>query len=115
MQAHQAQLSQHAQQLLISRTEALKSAVLKLADSIAAVIAAVRDKPDETAMGLSGARQRRALAAGSDNGVDVDLTLNVPAGQAGSAVQSNIEGPSFGPALQQSLSNAGMPAQPFAI
>ena len=50
--------------------------------------------------------QWRMLAA--DSGVDIDVTVNVPAGQNISAAQSSIQGPDFAPALQQSLSAQGM-------
>ena len=49
--------------------------------------------------------QWRMLAA--DSGVDIDVTVNVPAGQNASAAQNSIQGPGFAPALQQSLSAQG--------
>ena len=52
---------------------------------------------------------RRSLASSDEDGVDVEVTVNVPTGQNGSATQASIEGPDFAPALQQSLSSEGMP------
>ena len=56
---------------------------------------------------LGGRENWRMLASSDDNGVDIDVTVDVPSGQDGSAAQNSIEGPSFAPALQQSLSNQG--------
>ncbi len=52
-------------------------------------------------------RQWRRLASGSDSGVDIVVTVNVPTSQNSSATESSIEGPDFAPALQQSLSSQG--------
>ena len=51
-------------------------------------------------------RSQRALA--DSQGVDLVVTVNVPAGQNSSEATSSIEGPAFAPSLQQSLVNAGV-------
>jgi len=56
---------------------------------------------------LGGRGKWRILASSDDNGVDIDVTVDVPSGQDGPAAQNSIEGPGFAPALQQSLSNQG--------
>ncbi len=68
--------------------------------------ASVAKASDRT--GRHGGRENwRILASSDDNGVDIDVTVDVPSGQDGPAAQNSIEGPSFAPALQQSLSNQG--------
>ena len=111
--ATQAQQAQHAlpwyTQQPYNRIKAMLKAAIDACQSYtAAAIRAIQDQAEETAGRCSSARQRRVLTAGSDDGVDLDITVNVPTGQSGSAAQSSIEGPAFGPALQQSLTNAGM-------
>lgn len=51
-------------------------------------------------------RAERALAG--NQGVDLVVTVNVPAGQNSSEATSSIEGPAFAPSLQQSLIDAGV-------
>jgi hypothetical protein len=68
--------------------------------------ASVAKASDRT--GRPGGRGKwRILASSDDNGVDIDVTVDVPSGQDGPAAQNSIEGPGFAPALQQSLSNQG--------
>ncbi len=65
--------------------------------------ASVAKASDRT--GRFGGRENwRILASSDDSGVDIDVTVDVPSGQDGSAA---LESPSFAPALQQSLSNQG--------
>ena len=98
---------QHAQQLLSRTKHALKAAVPRHAGRIAALCNAVHNQGTQILGSFGSALHRRALATGTSDSVDVEVTVNVPSGQAGSATQARIEGPSFAPALQQSLSNAG--------
>ena len=99
---------QRAQQLLSRTKHAVTAAVAKHADHVAAVCNSAHHQGAQLLGSFGDALHRRALAAGTPDSVDVEVTVNVPSGQAGSATQDRIEGPSFGPALQQSLSNAGM-------
>ena len=103
-----AQRAQHAQQLLSSTSQAVKAAVSQLADRVAALRNSAHHQAVQILGSFGGSRHRRALAAGTPDSVDVEVTVNVPSGQSGSAIQARIAGPSFAPALQQSLSNAGM-------
>ena len=106
--AQHARGAQHAQQLLSRTKHAVKAAVAKHAAHVAALCNSVHQQGTQLVGSFGGALHRRALAAGTPDSVDVEVTVNVPNGQSGSATQARIEGPSFGPALQQSLSNAGM-------
>ena len=99
---------QHAQQLLSRAKHAVKAAVSKHTDRVAALCSSAHHQGAELLGRFGGAMHRRALAAGTPASVDLEVTVNVPSGQSGSATQARIEGPSFAPALQQSLSNAGM-------
>lgn len=134
-----AQRAQHAQQQLSRTRHALKAAVLKLADCAGAVLQHAQQllsrtrhallatfwrlaEPADSVYGYAhrqvaqlkgrfgGAMHRRVLAAGPPDSVEVEVTVTVPSSQAGAATQAQIEGPSFAPALQQSLSDAGMHA-----
>lgn len=100
--------SQHAQQVLSETRQASGAAVAKLASWAAAVS---RHQAAHLLTRLAGATYRRVLASGAGDSVDVEVTVNVPSSQSGAATQARIEGPGFAPALQQSLSNAGMPTQ----
>lgn len=51
-------------------------------------------------------RAGRLLAEGP--GVDLVVTVNVPAGQNSSETAASVDGPAFAPSLQQSLSNEGI-------
>ena len=98
---------QHAQQLVSRTKHALKTAVPKHAGRVAALCKAAHNQGAQILGSVGSALHRRALATGTPDSVDVEVTVNVPNGQSGSATQARIEGPSFAPALQQSLSNAG--------
>ena len=87
-------LSQRANQVLVS--------FLRVKGVMQAIVAKASDRT-----GRLGRREKRILASSDDDGVDIDVTVDVPSGQDGSAAQNSIEGPSFAPALQQSLSNQG--------
>lgn len=103
-----AAMSQHAQQVLSEARQASKAAVAKLASWAAAV---PRRQAAHLLANLAGATHRRVLASDAGDSVDVEVTVNVPSSQSGRATQARIEGPAFAPALQQSLSDAGMPTQ----
>ena len=99
---------QHAQQLLSRTKPAAKAAVSKHADHVAALYNSAHHQSARFLGRFGTSLHQRVLAAGTPNSVDVEVTVNVPSGQSGSATQARIEGPGFAPALQQSLSNAGM-------
>lgn len=105
---------QHAQQLLSRTRQAVNAAVSKHAGHAAAVHALLHHQAAQLLDSLGRAVHRRAMAASTPDSVEVDVTVNVPSGQSQSATQARIEGPSFAPALQQSLSNAGMMVQRHA-
>lgn len=105
-----AALSQHAQQSLSNTRQALKAAVAKLAGCTAAVS---QHQAAQLLGRLTGVIQRRVLATDANGSVDLEVTVNVPSGQSGSATQASIEAPGFAPALQQSLSDAGMQYETF--
>ena len=99
---------QHAQQLLSMTRQAVNAAISKHAGHAAAVHALLHHQAAQLLDDLGRAVHRRAMAANTPESVEVEVTVNVPSGQSQSATQARIEGPSFAPALQQSLSNAGM-------
>ena len=106
---------QHAQQLLSRTRQALNAAVSKCAGHAAAVHALLHHQAAQLLDDLCRAVHRRAMAANMPESVEVEVTVNVPSGQSQSATQARIEGPSFAPALQQSLSNAGITVQTHAF
>ena len=106
-----AQHAQHAQRTVSKAFLAAKFVPAWLMECLQTALHAVHSSATKTLNRVWVAR--RVLAAGSDvagtdSGVDLDVTVNVPSGQSGSAAQSSIEGPAFGPALQQRLSDAGV-------
>lgn len=93
--AYAAVLYQGVNQVLVS--------LLRVKGVMQAMVAQASDKTGR----LEGRQGWRILASSDDNGVDIDVTVDVPSGQDGPAAQNSIEGPSFAPTLQQSLSNQG--------
>ncbi|KAL0024177.1 hypothetical protein WJX77_004480 [Trebouxia sp. C0004] len=89
-------LYQRANQVLVS--------LLRIKGVMQASVAEASDRAGR----LGGRGNWRMLASSDDNGVDIDVTVDVPSGQDGPAAQNSIEGPGFAPALQQSLNSQGI-------
>ncbi len=89
--------------VLYRRANQVLVSLLRIKGVMQASVAKASDRTGR----LGGREDWRILASSDDDGVDIDVTVDVPSGQDGSAAQNSIEGPSFAPALQQSLSNQG--------
>ena len=89
--------------VLYQRANRVLVSLLRVKGVMQASIAKALDRAGR----LGGRENWRMLASSDDDGVDIDVTVDMPSGQDGSAAEDSIEGPSFAPALQQSLSNQG--------